>query len=793
METPAAVAVVDADGILTSWSLGAQQLLHYSAAQVMGRPAAELLASPLPETARLRLAASEGWTASVALRHHDHDRGRVACTLRARPLATGDERTGWLLEATSAREADDGVDRDGEDRLLRWAFDQVPFVLGVFDTRGRLVRINRRFERNAEATNEELRGLRLSEALHGPVFEADQLIVDRVVATGEPEHIERYVHLPGEVRAHAWGVDLSPLMDSAGLVHGVLQSALDYTEQDTARSRLALLNQASEHIGSSLDVTRTAQELADVAVSGYADVVSVDLLEAVLHGEEPPPIPAVGPLPLRRTAARSTVEPALETGQLADYPVDSPPARCLLTGRGSVRLPTDPEITGWLARDPVRAAWVREHRPHSFVIAPLRARGTNLGVVVFTRLAESTPPFDPADLEIAEELAGRAAVCIDNARRYTREYRTALALQQSLLPQRLPEQAAVETASRYLPAGTQAGVGGDWFDVIPLSGARVALVVGDVVGHGIHASAAMGRLRTAMRTLADVDVPPDELLSHLDDLVIRLSADGTGLEDIPGDVGATCLYAVYDPVSRTCSMASAGHPPPALVTPDGDVRLLDLPPGPPLGLGGLPFESLELDVPAGSLLALYTDGLIEAGHRDVDEGLQALSTVLADCGASLETTCDTVLHAMLDGQPADDIALLVARTRALDAGSVAIWDLPDDPVVVGQARAQISDQLRAWGLEELTFVTELVASELVTNAIRYAAPPIQLRLIRDRALICEVSDASSTSPHLRRARTMDEGGRGLMLVAQLTEAWGTRYTSTGKTIWTEQTLLRRNS
>lgn len=270
----------------------------------------------------------------------------------------------------------------------------------------------------------------------------------------------------------------------------------------------------------------------------------------------------MGPLPLRRTAARSTVEPALETGQVADYPVDSPPTRCLLTGRGTVHLPTDPEITGWLAQDPVRAAWVREYRPHSFAIAPLRARGTNLGVVVFTRLAESAPPFDTADLEIAEELAGRAAVCIDNARRYTREYRTALALQQSLLPQRLPEQAAVETASRYLPAGTQAGVGGDWFDVIPLSGARVALVVGDVVGHGIHASAAMGRLRTAMRTLADVDVPPDELLSHLDDLVIRLSVDGTGLEDIPGDVGATCLYAVYDPVSRTCSMASAGHPPP---------------------------------------------------------------------------------------------------------------------------------------------------------------------------------------------------------------------------------------
>ncbi len=790
MQTPAVVAVVDPDGILTSWSLGAQELLRYSAAEVVGRPAADLLASPLPENVRMRLTASEDWAAPVTLRHRDRD--LVACTLHARPLVAGDGRTGWLLDATRTQDTDGGVDRDGEERLLRRAFDEVPFALGVFDNRGRMVRISHRFERNAGATAQELRGLRLSEALHGPVFEADQSVMDRVIATGEPEHVERYVHLPGEARAHAWGIYVSPLKDPSGLVRGALLSALDYTEQDTARSRLALLNRASEHIGSSLDVTRTAQELVEVAVPGFADVASVELLEAVLHGEEPAPIPAVGPLLLRRTAVRSTVEPALEAVQVADYPVDSPPIRCLSTGRGSVHLPTDPEITDWLAQDPARAAWVREHRPHSFAMVPLRARGTNLGVVVFTRLAESALPFDLADLEIAEEFAGRAAVCIDNARRYTKEYRTALVLQQSLLPQRLPKQAAVEAAGRYLPAGAQAGVGGDWFDVIPLSGARVALVVGDVVGHGIHASAAMGRLRTAMRTLADVDVPPDELLAHLDDLVIRLSADGADPEGITGDVGATCLYAVYDPVSRTCSVASAGHPPPVLVTPDGNVSLLALTPGPPLGLGGLPFESFELDVPTGSLLALYTDGLIEAGHRDVDEGLQALSTVLADGGRSLESTCDTVLHAMLDGQPADDVALLVARTRTLDTKSVAIWDLPDDPAVVGHARAQISDRLRSWGLEEMTFVTELVASELVTNAIRYAAPPIQLRLIRDRSLICEVSDASSTSPHLRRARTMDEGGRGLMLVAQLTEAWGTRYTNTGKTIWTEQTMARHN-
>lgn len=338
-------------------------------------------------------------------------------------------------------------------------------------------------------------------------------------------------------------------------------------------------------------------------------------------------------------------------------------------------------------------------------------------------------------------------------------------------------------------------MGGDWFDVVPLSGTRVALVVGDVVGHGLHASATMGRLRTAVRTLADVDLPPDELLTHLDDLVTHLTSDDDDpvSADMPdpgdfGEVGATCLYAVYDPVSRMCTLASAGHPPPAVLLPDGTVTLVELSPGPLLGVGGLPFESTEIELPEGSLLAFYTDGLVEARDHDVGAGLDRLCQALASPVPSLDVTCDAILKALLPDSRADDVALLLARTRALHADQVAAWALPSDPAIVAAARAQTSRQLAAWGLEEAAFITELVVSELVTNAIRYGAVPIGLRLIRDRALICEVSDASSTAPHLRRARIFDEGGRGLHMVAQLTQGWGTRQTSTGKTIWAEQPL-----
>jgi ABC-type branched-subunit amino acid transport system ATPase component/anti-sigma regulatory factor (Ser/Thr protein kinase) len=374
----------------------------------------------------------------------------------------------------------------------------------------------------------------------------------------------------------------------------------------------------------------------------------------------------------------------------------------------------------------------------------------------------------------------------------------AVNLQQSLLPHGPPEQNALDVAFRYLPA--QAGVGGDWFDVIPLAGARVAVVVGDIVGHGMHAAATMGRLRTAVFNFSMLDLPPDELLAHLDDLVGRIDKDeaAPGGDGRPGAgapiAGATCLYAIYDPVTRCCQLARAGHLPPALVAPDGTVELLDVPAGPPLGLGGLPFEAIEHRLAEGSRLVLYTDGLVEDRATDIDVGLDRLRSALTGPpGRTTEELCDAVITAMMPAAPKDDIALLVAETCALPDDHIARWDVPTDPAAVGIVRNGANDQLSAWGLDELAFTTELILSELVTNAIRYATGPIDVRLLLDRSLICEVADASSTSPHLRYAATTDEGGRGLFLVAQLAERWGTRYTKSGKIIWVEQRLPRHGA
>ncbi|MER6981590.1 SpoIIE family protein phosphatase, partial [Streptomyces carpinensis] len=442
----------------------------------------------------------------------------------------------------------------------------------------------------------------------------------------------------------------------------------------------------------------------------------------------------------------------------------------------------------WLARTPELARLAPDLGLRSLISVPLKARGVTLGLVTFWR-SERSGPFEQEDLPVTEELAARAAVCIDNARRYTREHTVAVALQHSLLPRTLPEQNALEIAYRYLPA--QAGVGGDWFDVIPLPGTRVALAVGDVVGHGLHAAATMGRLRTAVHNFSALDLAPDELLGYLDELVTRLDQDvAEGEQDV---TGATCLYAVYDPVAGQVTLARAGHPGPALVRPDGTVVFPDVPVSPPLGLGGsLPVETAELRLPEGSSLVLFTDGLIETRERDIDTGLALLRRTLTNPphapARDPEHTCQAVFDALRTGRPRDDIALLVARTRALDPARVATWNIPRDPAAVPRIRAGAGRRLEAWGLAEIGFTTELIVSELITNAIRYGSEPIHLRLLHDRTLICEVADGSSTSPHLRRAATTDEGGRGLFLVAQLAQRWGTRYTGRGKIIWTEQAL-----
>ncbi|MFJ8719376.1 SpoIIE family protein phosphatase [Streptomyces violaceus] len=595
--------------------------------------------------------------------------------------------------------------------------------------------------------------------------------------------------------------EVAALAASFNTMAASLQDSRARTEEARERleflyTRLELLYGASVSVGTGLDVEQTARELARVAVPGFADFTTVDLLEPVLRGDEPA---AGAGTRLRRVAADGVRGDAPLAGP-ADLPdLTSPPPEIRLPLSGRARLDADlRDSTEWASEQPEAAARILAYGIHSRIRTPLQARGVTVGTVDFWR---SRPdPFGPDDVAFAEELAAKAAVAVDNARRYTRERSTALALQRHLLPQRLPYQTAVEVASRYLPAWTRTGVGGDWYDVIPLSGSRVALVVGDVVGHGLQASAAMGRLRTAVRTLADVDLPPDELLTHLDDLILHFSEgepvpgghgddeEVDGFESSAADLGATCLYAVYDPVSRGCTLATAGHPMPAVLAPDGTVHVVSGHVGPPLGIGGLPFEVTHLELDAGSVLALYTDGLVEARHRDIDAGLAELCLALAQPADSLEEACDTVIGSLLTDRAADDVALLLARTRALPADHVATWQIPAEPVQVERARKLVVEQLDAWGLTEATFVIELVVSELVTNAIRYGQPPIQLRLIRDHTLICEVSDASSTAPHLRRARAFDEGGRGLLLVAQLTQGWGTRQTTTGKTIWCEQAL-----
>ncbi|MFB6846611.1 SpoIIE family protein phosphatase [Streptomyces sp. NPDC056373] len=780
-DTLTAKAVVDERGVVTGWNDGAHRLLGYRASEVVGRPGAALLADEPPPGLLSSLLTLPRWNGAAALLHREGHPLTVNLLAHLRRNHGG--RREWLLLTAVSRL---GVSPD-DDAFLRRSFTQSTCTTALYDTGLRLVRANADMERVIGLPEEAMRGLRVSEIVHHPQADRAEQGMRRALETGERQDLQVSLQLAGHERPSVWTVSLAPVRAGDGRPQGVLLSAHDMTEQQQARQRLALLNEASLRIGTTLDLVRTAQELADVAVPRLADFVTVDLLPSIDDGDDPPTGSPHGPVRLRRVAHQSVLEGCPEAvvpnGTVAVYPDRSTAAECLAAGRPLIQQVTPEAMEHVLRQTPDRGERMRRFGFHSVLAVPMRARGLTLGVATFSR-HRNPEAFEEDDLLLGQEITDRAGLCIDNARRFTRERATSLTLQSSLLPQRLPEQSALDVASRYLPASAQAGVGGDWFDVIPLSGARVALVVGDVVGHGIQASATMGRLRTAVRTLADVDLPPDELLTHLDDLVSHLAAGADGT----GDIGATCLYAVYDPVSRRCSLARAGHPVPALLTPGGQAEFLDVPAGLPLGLGGLPFEAVERELPEGSVLALYTDGLVEAGSRDIDAGMDTLLRTLQAADASLEGTCDAVLRTMLPERPADDVALLMARTRALDTFHVAAWDVPPDHAAVAVARKNASLQLAEWGLDACAFVTELVVSELVTNAIRHAEPPIELRLIYDRSLICEVSDGSTTAPHMRRARTYDEGGRGLLLVAQTCQGWGARHTADGKVIWAEQAL-----
>ncbi|MGW0576366.1 SpoIIE family protein phosphatase, partial [Streptomyces sp. NPDC002920] len=767
------VAFLDKRGVVVGWSEGLRRLTGYGAVDVVGRKAEAFVVGVIPDEA---LAALSG---VVALRHRDGHIMELA--LSACPLLEVEDRPQGFLVTV----AEPGVLKP---TVAEQVFQQASVGLSAFDARQRILRLNAKASQGMGLAEGEVVGRLLADL--APIDTGTRVFLQhqqKVIQTGRSVHFEGYGSVPAGGREHAWNVEMWPVRDADGELVAIGMAAFDSSEQHWARQRLALLNEAATSIGTTLDVRKTAEELVTLAVPRFADFASVDLLDWVLGAEEPNPEAEDTDVVMRRVAHRSGVGEVLESavpiGETDTYPSFSPPARALADGRPVLSMAGDPGLDRWIAAHPTRAAMAREHElrgvvTRSLLTAPLQARGTTLGVAVFVR-AVRPDPYTDDDVALAQELTNRAAVCVDYARRFARERSTALTLQHSLLPQQPPGEPAVEVAHRYLPAGSVAGIGGDWYDVIPLSGSRVALVVGDVVGHGIHSAATMGRLRTAVRTLADVDLPPDELLTHLDDMAIHLAMDRGGGEDV-AELGATCLYAVYDPASRRLTVASAGHPPPVVSLPDHVAEVVTLAAGPPLGIGGLPFEATELELPEGSLIALYTDGLIESRNRDIDRGTAELCRALTPSGESLETACDMVLKSLLPQRPGDDVALLLARTRALGADQVATWELPPDPAQVATARQNATGQLTEWGLEDAAFITELVVSELVTNTIRYGHAPIQLRLIRDHTLICEVSDGSSTSPHLRRAHVYDEGGRGLLLVAQLTQRWGSRQTGLGK-------------
>ncbi|WP_233580850.1 SpoIIE family protein phosphatase [Streptomyces triticirhizae] len=595
---------------------------------------------------------------------------------------------------------------------------------------------------------------------------------------------------------HLWGDRLITvnhrLIHEGGDRPGTVTTLRDTTEMrvlsgqaEAAQRRLTLLYRASVAIGSTLDVRRTAEELTEVAVPDFASLVSVDLAQAVLRGEE-----AIGAEERVRRAAvgpAGAPHPLHPVGTSFRLEIDSEELAALRTGRTVLTADLAAE-EWWRHGDEAFARRVLDAGLHSLITAPLVSRGVVVGMAGFWRGRNRPEPFDLDDLSLAEELAARTAVCVENARRYTREHDMTEALQRSLLPTEVPPQSAVEAESRYLPA--QAGVGGDFFDVIPLSGARVALVVGDVVGHGLHSAVTMGLLRSAVHNFSALDLPTEDLLGRLDELAERGEEDGGGINPTGPIIGATCLYAIYDPVDGRCVLGRAGHLPPVLVHPDGSVEFPDLPAHPPLGVGGMPFETVTIELPEGARIALYTDGLVESRDRDIDDGLALLGQALAQAPPDPDRACDAVLDAMLPEHPTDDVALLIARTRRLAPDQVVEWEVPVDPSGVPAARTRVAAVMAGWGLDSVSFGTELIVTELVTNALRHGAGPIRVRLLRDRSLICEVYDNSGTSPHMRNASMTDEGGRGLFLVSRYAARWGTRHGRGGKVIWAEQRLPR---
>jgi len=555
---------------------------------------------------------------------------------------------------------------------------------------------------------------------------------------------------------------------------------------DPAVMRRALLDDPFTRIGGTLDVDQMARELMDVIVPHFCNAAELSILESLVGADELPASALDSSHLLRRLAVGYDDgdpgwDAAFPTGEVLHYPPGTPYVRCMDSGE-PVRAPNlSEQDAAAIAESWQRKPVAQLLSSSSMLVLPLIARETNLGFLACIR-KPGYRRFDPYDTEIGMEFASRAALFIDNARRYSRERATALTLQRSLLPTGLSAPSSVEVRHRYLPGSKLIEVGGDWYESIALPGARVALVIGDVAGHGVHAAVTMGRLRAAIHTLAGLELPPADALQQLDELMQTLGEREPHF--------ATCVYAVFDAVSGTCEMASAGHLSPLLVRPDGTSQFLDVPPAPPLGIGGGPIESKQFTIDDGSLFVLYTDGLVENRTRDIDDGLNRLRDVFGPGSTQrpLEDLCKATLDGVYGDTQRDDIAVLLARLSRIPDGNHASWTLALKPASVRRARALVKIQLVRWGLGDSAHTAELLVSELVTNALAYATGEVSMRLILDRALVCEVFDDAAAMPKLRGAADSEENGRGLHVVSQLATRWGTRRTQTGKAVWFELPL-----
>ncbi|MGW3327464.1 SpoIIE family protein phosphatase [Streptomyces virginiae] len=807
------------DGFIDQWSLRAEELFGLSASQAVGRDPVDAFMPPelRPDAHRKVAEILDGkeWTGLIPFRIPGGNGAHGVAEIYVMPTQTETAERAALCVVVDVR----ALRRIESDLAASQAiFGQSPFGFLLFGTDLTVQRANRRFATVFGGAAEEHRGRTVHDYL--PAHEADRMAeaLRRVLDTGESVTDLRITGAaPGSRENRHWSINLYRVHGGSGRPIGVAGIGTDVTRRHLAareaagvRRNLALLNEAGHRIGNSLDLETTARELLDVTVPGFCDLAAVDLYQGLLLGDDDrparpqgpgvPSLPGQGPArtpsaALRRVAFASAVSDAplsgagapVSVGDIHRYPAASPGALALRTAR--TRL-----IEGGGPEDLVQ----------STLVVPMVAHDTVVGLAQFSR-TKGSEPFGERDRAVAVELAARAAVCIDNARLYRREHERALILQRSLLPPGDPEAAGLDIACRYLPGNAATEVGGDWFDVIELPGHRTALVVGDVMGRGLRAAVAMGELRTAVRTLALLDLEPAEVLTALDEIARGLGAPGgsqqasrAALHSRDADRSevylATCVYAVYDPVTRRCTIANAGHMPPVLVEPPDEAGvsrpalLLEVPPGMPLGVGGEPFEEVEVDLPEGALLALYTDGLVESRDHPLEEGLRGLRAALADPVRPLEDVCDHVLNTLDTRHGEDDIALLMARVQGLPVDAVGDWQLPREARSVGRARELARAKLPAWGLEGLLDTTELLVSELVTNALRYGEGEIRLRLLLDRTLVCEVWDANLVQPRRRRARDTDEGGRGLQLVGLLSAGWGTRRTHRGKTVWFELPL-----